>query len=170
MEGEGILQTFAEVSVAFAGFTGVVAVFAHRGKQGWARAKVAQFRTMLTASLATVIFSLLPFFLHHAGLTDHLLWRTSSGLLAVYLCWAAVGDTRHRRTVPVAAVGGWVTLFITVVFGTLVVVGQVVSAMGYFDVHYFSVYLGGLFFMVLISTLMFYQLLLAGISPPGSAG
>ena len=35
MQGEQILQTIAEVSVAFAGFTGVVLAFGRRSDRAW---------------------------------------------------------------------------------------------------------------------------------------
>ena len=85
MEGESVLQMLAEISVAFAGFTGVVAALGSRSIGGWRPVDVIRFRTMVTFSLFTLGFALLPILLHHLGLAPRTYWAASSAVLALVL-------------------------------------------------------------------------------------
>ena len=96
MEGEAILQTTAEVSVALAGFTGVVAAFGQRRGQ-WTPTDTLRFRAMLTTSLAALVFSILPFAVHHMGAGLAATWTTSSALLASIMVIMLLVNTHWVR-------------------------------------------------------------------------
>ncbi|MEJ2132860.1 MAG: hypothetical protein P8Y95_14845, partial [Gammaproteobacteria bacterium] len=98
MEGESILETIAEISVAFAGFTGVVAAFGRGSAAPWTLGDRLRFRVMLSTSLAALLFALLPFILFHLGVRGESLWTLSSVFLAAYLLGSAIVDMRVYRT------------------------------------------------------------------------
>jgi hypothetical protein len=87
-----ILQTFAEVGVAIAGFTGVVFVLGNRATGEWSHAEQMWFRVLLESSLCVVFFALLPVVLA-SYLSSSTVWRLSDGLLgicvlAMYAAWS----------------------------------------------------------------------------------
>jgi hypothetical protein len=83
-----ILQTLAEIAVAFAGFSGVVAVFGRSDPANWSFADRMRFRTLIRSSLFAAFFCALPFCLFALHLSEEAVWRTASTFFAVYLIYA----------------------------------------------------------------------------------
>jgi hypothetical protein len=161
MQGEAILETIAELSVAFTGFTGVVAVLGRRSAAPWAPLEVFRFRVLLGASLAALLFSLLPFPLHYARLSEEATWRTGSTLVAIHLATVAALDARSlaavRREAGRQALLGLeaaVSFVAVIVFSV-----QVLNAFGYFSTNPFAPYFGALLYYLLVSALNFVRLL-----------
>ncbi len=78
-----ILLTTAEVAVAFAGFASLVTILGRRSSQVDPRIIALRFRGMLTNSLLVVAFSMIPLVLFRYGLSESVVWRLSSVLLAL---------------------------------------------------------------------------------------
>ena len=79
----GLLETVAEVSVAFAGFAGIVSVFGRSRIDPEVR--MWRIRVMILTSLVTLLFALLPAALLESGLPHKSAWRTSALLLSAGL-------------------------------------------------------------------------------------
>ncbi len=161
MQGEGILGTIAELSVAFTGFTGVVAVFGRRPDAEWAPLEVFRFRVLLGASLAALLFSLLPFLLHHGGIAEARVWRVGSALVVLHLVVVAALDTRTLARVrresdqPIFfALETAVAAFALVVF-----LIQVLNALGQLASVSFSAFLAALVYYLFVSAVNFVRLL-----------
>jgi hypothetical protein len=73
-----LLETTAEVSVAFAGFIGIFLVLAAREGR-FPPSDSFQIRLIVICSLAPVFFAALPLILGSLGLSGAMLWRISSG-------------------------------------------------------------------------------------------
>jgi hypothetical protein len=58
MQSSEILQTIAEVAVALAGFSGVVAVLGQRGRGNWSSEEILQLRTLVEPSLEPLVWRL----------------------------------------------------------------------------------------------------------------
>ena len=160
MEGASILQTMAEVSVALAGFTGVVAAFGQR-RGHWAAIDTLRFRVMLLTSLAALVFSILPFAIHHMGAEPTTTWAISSGLLASYFVIIALVDSRRLRQGGVPKdpqFRAW-SLALTYSFAGVALVTQVLNALGMGFHRAFGPYFLGLCCLLLICVLMFIRLL-----------
>ena len=91
-----VLLTLAEISVAFAGFSSIVATFQKRSGDDGTQFDHFRFWIMLEFSLASLLFSMLPFALYFAGLSGppcgasrELPWWPSSWLTASALCSSA---------------------------------------------------------------------------------
>ncbi|MEM7099022.1 MAG: hypothetical protein AAF541_12245 [Pseudomonadota bacterium] len=82
MTGEGTLWVIAEISIGFAGFTGVVAVF---GQQTWSALNRYRFTALWATSLTTMLFALFPLLLSYCGLTEPKVWRYSSVVIVLVL-------------------------------------------------------------------------------------
>jgi hypothetical protein len=76
MQSEGTLVLFAELSVAFAGFTGVVGVLNRRVADEAAASQ--ELRLLIEYSVSTLIRSLLPLVLWNMGLSELSAWRVAS--------------------------------------------------------------------------------------------
>lgn len=85
MEYGDVLLTLAEVSVAFAGFAGVVAVFGRNDPATWTFADRSRFYSLVSTSLSVVFLSLVPIALAALEIPVSTVWRLTSGLFLVYL-------------------------------------------------------------------------------------
>ena len=98
MDYQDLLQTLAEVSVALAGFSGVVSVFGRRHTGDWDPADRLHLSFMLETSLAVLFLSLLPFALLSVELSPRPTWTIMSGVMAAYLVVTFGAATyRYRR-------------------------------------------------------------------------
>jgi hypothetical protein len=95
---QDLLQTLSEVAATFAGFTGVISVFGRSGETGstWT---LHGARSIIEASLATILFALLPFVIDGFGAEGDATWRIASGLFLAVVLAGAVGGTRRIRNV-----------------------------------------------------------------------
>jgi hypothetical protein len=160
LEGEAILQTTAEVSVALAGFTGVVAAFGQR-RGHWASIDTVRFRVMLLTSLAALVFSILPFAVHHMNATSATTWAVSSALLASYLVVHVFIDTHRLRNGEIPKdpqFRAWSLALAYSLAGAAVVI-QVLNALDIVFHRAFGPFLLGLCCLLLICTQMFIRLL-----------
>ena len=85
MTGSDTLAILAEVFVAFAGFTGIVAVLGQRSEGKWRPVDVLRFQGLLGSSLAGLIFSLVPFGFHHFDIAPSVTWKILSAALAGFI-------------------------------------------------------------------------------------
>ena len=88
MEHADVFLGLAEIGVAIAGFSGIVAVFGARSAGQWTPEDRLRLAFLLVCSLTVVFFSLLPFPMTALHLPVKALWRTASGLLAIWLILA----------------------------------------------------------------------------------
>lgn len=78
------LRTLAEVGIALAGFTGIVAVLGRRARGDWTPVELARMRLLLEASLGVVFFALVPVLLQMAVRSQQAVWRLSNVFSAVF--------------------------------------------------------------------------------------
>ena len=103
MELPGMLQTIAEVSIAFAGFSGLIVAFR---KNAGPLTDVQKYRLQVLLSLAfgAMFLSLLPELLTYFELPAATVWTASSLVLAVYsgifLFWWLAASQKVKRTSP----------------------------------------------------------------------
>ena len=88
MDEASLLETTAEVSVAFTGFIGIFLVLASQNGRfppgdSWT------IRLIVTCSVAPVFYAVLPLVLGFMGLSGELLWRVSS--ITIGLAGIAIG-------------------------------------------------------------------------------
>lgn len=162
MEAGDALSVLAEVSVAFAGFSGIVTVFRRRNPGDWSRLDRFRFRFMVEFSLATLTLSLVPFFAFELGLEGRALWRTCSVVLAVggaiYLVRAVRGIrglvAAEEPVAPRVALLGFGV-------GAAVVSSAASNAAGWLP-RPAGIYLAGVGGCLFVSSLLFARLLLSG--------
>ena len=70
MSTESFLSSIIEISIAIAGFAGIVAAIRHRDIASWAQAEQILLRMLLTASGMKISFALLPAVLSEAGVPE----------------------------------------------------------------------------------------------------
>ena len=82
-ENLDVLLSIAEISVAFAGFSGIITAVVGRNGPDWDQGNLSRFRLMIFSSLSAIIASLLPFvFLLNS---ENINWVWCVSLLGVYL-------------------------------------------------------------------------------------
>jgi hypothetical protein len=137
-----LLLTTAEISVAFAGFAGLISVIG-RGSASDPRRAAVLLRFALEVALFVVAFSLIPLLPLNYGLAPELSWRVSSLLFVVASQMATVAmSMRYRRTelplsVPITATAVVLSLGADLLL--------LLNALGIFGSAAFPVYLTGLF-------------------------
>ncbi len=77
-----VLQTIAEVTATFAGFTAILVVFRRRVQ--WSETEIIGLVHFLQISLGVVLLSLAPFMLSSLELSEEMVWRVSNALLGAY--------------------------------------------------------------------------------------
>ncbi len=83
MDHGDILLTLAEVSVAFAGFSGVVAVFGRRDPGTWSFADRVRFFMLVHVSLSSLLLCIEPFGLLALNVAEASVWRSLSALFVL---------------------------------------------------------------------------------------
>lgn len=94
------LGTTAQVAIALAGFTGVVAVFGTNPVHEWSRLNGLRLRLLLTMSSIPVALCLIALVLLTTGLREAVIWRLVSGLSAFVFMTASGTAQRAMSRVP----------------------------------------------------------------------
>ena len=164
------LAALAEVSVAFAGFSGIVTAFRRHDPGKWSHLDRFRFRFMVEFSLATLALSLFPFFLSEFGLPESEVWTDSSLLLGggafFYLIRSAF------LLYPLVVAGEPVSrglAVVSVAVGIAITVSAFANAAGFVS-HPSGVYLAGVGGCLFVSSAMFARLLLASSGSTGGDG
>ena len=99
MDPSSILQTTAEVSVAFAGFIGIFLVLATRDGR-FPPVDAWGIRLIVICSVAPVFYAAVPLLLGSLGISGTVLWRVSSSLIGVSVVAMAPYMARQLRALP----------------------------------------------------------------------
>ena len=83
MDAADQLLTFAEISVALAGFAGIIAAFQLRQETDVTRGKVISLGIIVYISLGAAFFAAFPILLMNFGLPDANVWMWSSLLIGL---------------------------------------------------------------------------------------
>jgi hypothetical protein len=167
MTGGDALLTTAEVAAAFAGFASVVTVFRRRQHEGWEPGDVLRFQLLITASLSTVFFALLPFAVGFFGASEPTIWSWSSGALGLYV--ALLLGMILRRGLALTTAGSlnpWVAWPFTVGGGVAVVL-QVLNAAGWVFERELGPYFVGLLYLLVLAGVSFGRMLPIGLRSEG---
>ena len=127
MPESSLLETTAEVSVAFTGFIGIFLVLATReGRfepgEGWS------IRLIVVCSIAPAFFSVVPLILGYLGVSGATLWRVSS---AVILLSTIVGGPYMSRKLRELPAGQGRSLNLMFWLGVLAAIACVVNVLGW---------------------------------------
>lgn len=151
MEFPATLQTIAEVSIAFAGFTGLIVAF-RKNKGPLTGVQKYRLQILLSLAFGALFLSLLPEILANFELATETVWLASALSLALYsaifVSWWLVASQRIKRVTPELfnraayvrmALGHFIVLIAIVVL-TLMraesqIVGMYVAALVWYLVH-----------------------------------
>jgi len=161
MQGSDVLTILAEIFVAFAGFTGIVAALGQRSAGKWRTVDVIRFRVLLETSLAGLVLSVAPFGLHYFVVSEAVTWSIGSLLIAFYVSTALIRVIRKQQELradedPDFVPGvRWFLLSLAIP----VVIVQLLNAFGIGLQHTFSGFLAGLIYILIMCCAMFVLLL-----------
>jgi hypothetical protein len=163
MQGSDILTVIAEISVALAGFSGIVVALRHRALESWPAHEFSRFRNMLELAAYSIFFALFPFLPYHLGASSEVIWSLSSFALAAGLSgWLALTLYRTRGLVRKSFPAAWFWLY---TFGTVASsLLALVNALGLVGTPQLGVYLVCLGWMLFFAISLFVRLALG----PGS--
>jgi hypothetical protein len=99
MDESSLLETTAEVAVAFTGFIGIFLVLATRESR-FLPGESWSIRLIVVCSVAPAFFAVLPLILFSLGLAGANLWRVCSGVILASGLLAAPYMTRRLRELP----------------------------------------------------------------------
>jgi hypothetical protein len=83
VKGAEILTTIAQLAVAVTGFSGIAIAF-KREPGGLTGFEAFRISILFANSLAAVFLALIPFAFFHLGWSEPAIWRTASGILAIF--------------------------------------------------------------------------------------
>ncbi len=123
VEHSDVFLTIAEVSVAFAGFSGVVAVFGRRDPGRWPLTDRYRFYSLVETSLVAAFLSLVPFGCAAVGLSPEVVWGLASILTVVYMAASYVIHISVYRSLPTDARSGaaWADVYAMAVVDVVIV-------------------------------------------------
>jgi hypothetical protein len=119
------LAAVAQIGLGFTGFIAIVVALSG-DPRAWAPIDRLRVVMMLSNSLATMFFALLPFALVHVGMSPEMTFRLANGLLAAFLIVSAsyVFSRRERRDlVPHGIVARRIVTLTTSLRAIVVVLG-----------------------------------------------
>lgn len=161
-----VLLTLAEIAVAFAGFSSVVAIFQRGSPAKEGAFDLFRFWVMLEFSLASLFFCLLPFPLHFSGLSSPAVWSSSGSMLILFvLGHIALSARLIRRREPavLSSLTTGLTIVANVAFAAIIV-SQALNITGIFG-RTFAPYLVGVFLLLVGAGVNFVRLVWVG-NPP----
>ena len=161
LQGSDVLTILAEIFVAFAGFTGIVAALGQRSEGKWRPVDVIRFRALLEASLAGLVLSVAPYGFHYFGVVETITWSFGSSLVAVYVASVLLRIIREQKELRAAEDPDFVPgvrLFL-VSLSVPVVAIQLLNTVGVGLQHTFSGFLVGLIYLLILCCAMFVLLL-----------
>jgi len=153
------LRTFAELGIALAGFSGIVAVLGRRSQGEWTALERARLFALLSTSLGVTFFSVLPELVR--GADDPRFWMRFGHALLVGYQIAAIGfyfsraNPRHHQLFADRAVAVSLTGL-----GFVVLLGQTAVVLGLLPSAAENLYIGALVYLLLVGSANFVLLLL----------
>ncbi len=163
MDHRDILLTLAEISVAFAGFSGVVAVFGRRDPGTWSFADRVRFFMLVHASLSSLLLCIVPFGLLALNVAEASVWRSLSALFVLYNI--VVGFLFIRRFL--AASSSERAEFTLIVFPVFFAILAAVLVLNIYNVvasGSFGPFLAGLIFLLAYSSFLFARMLISSFA------
>ena len=156
MQAAEVLTVLAEISIALAGFAGIVVAFRQRGIDGLQPHELVRLRFMLIAACGLLFFSLLPFLLHYMNPEGEATWALSSSVMAVGLVAVALfGYLQTRDAVLSKSLWTYLYIFGSLVFAT-VALSNGLTLMGSAEPGF---YLAGLGWLLFFATSLFVRLI-----------
>jgi hypothetical protein len=151
----------AEIFVAFAGFTGIVAALGQRSEGNWRPVDVIRFRGLLEVSLTGLVLSVAPYGFHYFGVVEAITWSFGSFLVTVYVVSALLRATQKQKELGATNDPDFVpgVRLILVSLSVPVIAIQLLNTIGVGLQHTFSGFLVGLIYLLIVCCAMFVLLL-----------
>ena len=165
MESGEILLTISEVSIALAGFGGIVAGLGYRSKGAWTAQDRFRLITMEATSLSIVFACLVPYSLNHLGFCNQ--WQIAAFLL---LLIAGVNLIAQFRVVGIGLSPGFNPFF------TIPIMASNLSAFTLASVlltgipdksSLLGLYMAALLFLLVEPAMLFLRLILTSFTEKG---
>ena len=157
-----VLIVVAEISVALAGFSGIIAVFRQRGISSWPPHIAYRFMFMCHNAFTAMAFALLPFFLYYTSLFSETTWEISSALFAVtviFLMWQTYFRAKEMAVASRAQLSsGWMLTYQSGSF--LIALILAANALSLLGAAGPAAYLAGLGWLLFLAASLFMRLLI----------
>jgi hypothetical protein len=156
------LTSIVEFAITLAGFAGIVVALGKRPGQ-WAPADRYRLLNILMLSFGAGFMAYLPIGLAHAGLSGSSLWRVSSGgflCFGVFTGGFTIARTRRLRG-EVRVLLNPIVLWMSIVFGGVANLAQLLNVLGLGFQPQFAPYFLGLVLILLMSAIQFVRILFA---------
>ena len=161
MDIDALLLGLAEVSVAFAGFSGVVAALGRKAE--WTDIERYRFTNLVTVSIATALFSFLPMVISLYETAVALRWSLSGVFLTVFV--VAFFVNRVAAGTKLARTPGQVSVWVSWVFMLSLIIIAVLQVIA-LTVHHLAdaLYVTSILILLLLAALQFVVFVLRSIA------
>jgi hypothetical protein len=159
-EGEN-LRTLAEVAIALAGFTGVVAVLGRRARGAWAPLELLRLHVLLATSVGVLMLSFIPALLEALNVSGPPLWQIANLIQVVGHSAGVVVLGGRARKLDASQWPREERLWALVLtpISLSLILAQVLNAWGLLAGFGFFIYFFGLLYLLLVAVLNFVLLL-----------
>lgn len=156
---EDQLLTFGEVSIALAGFAGIIATFQSRGQPTRSRGDVLGLTTMVTMALVVAAMSVVPIAIKNFGISESSVWASCSLIFAlIYVAFLLFIRSRMVETNMRGA--NRIIIFCWWVYNFLVVLALLTNVTATDVQRQYGIYFVALLNPLFFSGYMFVRLLL----------
>lgn len=153
-DSAGLLLAMAQIAIAFAGFSGVIAAFSkfklHHD------VTVFRVRLMVVAGLSALVFSLFPFLPPAFGASEALSWRIASGVMALAgFIFPFFALAPARRLYKAGLIHTQPFSVFTNVGSTIFTLSLTAVAAGFIPQYAEAIYLSAIFFTLILCAFYF---------------
>jgi hypothetical protein len=159
LPGSDVLQTMAQIAVAFVGFSGIVAAFSRQPGR-WGSLDLLRAQNLIIVGLSAMFFALLPSGLDAADLAERTIWRGSSATMALGGAISLAGRLRMFAKLPLEERFPMSPTWLAIMAGSsfLNVVAQSMNAAAWPYEPQRAVYTFGVLYMLLLAGGLFLRL------------
>jgi hypothetical protein len=159
MEVFDILLVGVEVSIALAGFAGVIATYQINDVTRVRRSVVGALTVIVQYSLLAALVCAIPLLLHTFGVKGGTLWVISSVIGAIFMACAAYGSARSMRG-AIAKKSSWLLFVLLQGLGALVTLAMILNAVDLVFHREPGPVVAGIIYALSVAGYMFSRLLL----------
>ncbi|MEM7194438.1 MAG: hypothetical protein AAF402_05780 [Pseudomonadota bacterium] len=156
------LIALSQLSVALAGFSGIIVALRQRSLTSWPEHELVRFRYMLELAVYSIGFDLLPLLVNALGFDALFSWQFCSILLSVWLVIRIFQTATIQKTIRDRLSLVW--FYIYQLGSGAVILALAANAMGLSTFSAYGIYLFGLAWLLFFSLSLFVRLTISPIS------
>ena len=162
MIDSNVLLALAQISVALAGFSGIIVALRQRSLEHWPKHELVRFRYMLELAVYSIGFDLFPLLLDSLKFSQSEVWKITSMCLAIWLILRIIQTAQIKKNIRDRLNLNW--FYVYQVGSGIMILVLVINAAELSPLDKKGLYYCGLGWLLFFSLSLFVRLSFAPIS------